>query len=268
MRAVAGPRRALLVLLAAAVGAATSAPLAAAGHGPLPWATGPDVDSPIETAAAEAVSASIVGRPVRVRCHSEQEWVAANAPFGWDAARIAGFASIGGAVAELSPATCFHLDEFWNGGATEKRCRVAAADFGRVLVERKKTRVRTPAAQRARVVVDKILREANEYANATADRLVRCADYPQRTHAVHTLAHEAFHLAGTVEEAEADCYALQLLVPVAMRLGARQTFAGGMAAWMWSWYETHQASKPPEYSSPECGPDRGLDLTPGDGRWP
>jgi hypothetical protein len=259
-----------VLLLAAALGSLAAPPVATADHGPPPWASGPEVESPLEAIAAQAVSDLIVQRPVQVRCHGEQEWEAATAELGWDGARVAGFAWIGGTVAELAPDTCVHLDEFWNEGAAEKRCRATFTVFAPAAPVRirVKVRVRVDGRWRTRISTVKILRDATELVPVREQRLVRCAEFPQRVHAVQTLAHEAFHLAGIRSEAEADCYAMQTIGAVGLRLGADPWFAAEMRGWMWSWYQSHQATKPSEYFSPDCHEDGPLDLTPGDAHWP
>jgi hypothetical protein len=270
MGPVAGLRRAPLLILAAVLGSLGTAPVAAADHGPPPWVSGPDVESPLEAAAAQAISDLIVKRPVQVRCHGDQEWEAANAALGWDASRVAGFAWIDGTVAELSPDTCLHLDGFWNDGAAEKRCRRTFTVFAPPAPAhiRTKVRVRVNGRWRTRISTVKVLRDASELVPVREQRLARCAEFPQRMHAVQTLAHEAFHLAGIRGEAEADCYAMQSLGVVGIWLGADPAFAAEMLGWMWSWYESHQVTRPSEYVSPDCHEDGALDLTPGDGRWP
>jgi hypothetical protein len=267
---VARVRGATLLVLAAAFSSLAAPPVASADHGPPPWASGPDVESPLEVAAARAISDLIVLRPVQVRCHSEQEWEAANAALGWDASRVAGFALIGGTVAELSPDTCLHLDGFWNHGAAEKRCRSTFTVFAPPAPAhvRTKVRVRVNGRLRTRISTVKVLRDATEFVPVREQRFVRCAEFPQRMHAMQTLAHEAFHLAGILGEAEADCYAMQSLGVVGIWLGADPTFAAEMLGWMWSWYESHWVTRPSEYFSPDCHEDGALDLTPGDGRWP
>jgi hypothetical protein len=267
---VARVRGATLLVLAAACGFLAAPPVAAANSGPPPWASGPDVESPLEAAAARAVSDLIVLRPVQVRCHSELEWEAANAALGWDASRVAGFAWIDGSVAELSPDTCLHLDTFWNGGAAEKRCRSTFTVFAPPAPAhiRTKLRVRVNGRWRTRISTTKVLRDPTELVPVREQRLVQCAEFPQRMHAVQTLAHEAFHLAGIRGEAEADCYAMQRLGVVGIWLGADPAFAADMLGWMWNWYQHHQVTKPSEYFSPDCREDGPLDLTPGDGNWP
>lgn len=263
-----GLRRATLLVLAALLGSPATAAGATAAEHPPPWASGPDVDSALEAAAAAAVSEAITHRSVRIRCHSAEEWAAVSSPLGWDPTRVAGFAWIGGSVAELSPPTCLDLDSFWNEGAAEKRCLGTFNVFAPAPVDvRRKVRVRLPDG-RSRVSVVKILRDGLEERRAREHRLVRCAEFPQRTHAVNTLAHEAFHLVGVRDEAIADCYAMQTIERVAVELGADPAFAVEMAAWMWSWYERYQETKPPEYVTPDCREDGPLDRSPGDGRWP
>ena len=270
---MAGVRGAALLALASVVATLGIASTADAGGSDPPWSSGPDVDSPLEAAAGAAVSDVVVGRTVRVRCNGEEEWEVVVAALGWDPGRIAGFAWPGASVAELSPATCLDLDQFWNDGAAEKRCLGTFVSFRTTTVRvpvrvRKKVRVRVDGKWRTRVKVVTAWRETRQDVPVLEDRLVRCGEFPQRTQAVQTLAHEAFHLAGVRDEAAADCSAIQKLDAVARRLGADWAFATDMQAWAWSWYQEHQGAKPPQYFSPECRADGALDLTPGDGRWP
>jgi hypothetical protein len=273
MSAVTGSTRVTLLACASALVALVAPAVAEADHGERPWSSGPGVESSLEAAAGKAISELIVKRPVQVRCHSEQEWAVANAALGWDPAGVAGFAGVGGTVAELSPDTCFHLDEFWNGGAAQKRCQTIFTAFQTTTTKipvklRKKVRVKVKGTWRTRIRTVTVLREMKQEVRVADQRLVQCEEFPQRTHAVQVLAHEAFHLAGIWDEAQTDCYAMQWIGPVGIRLGADPAFAAEMTDWMWSWYQSYQATKPSEYFSPDCREDGPLDLTPGDGRWP
>ena len=83
--------------------------------------------------------------------------------------------------------------------------------------------------------------------------------------AVHVIAHESMHLAGFVDEAEADCLGVQLDALVAVRLGASAAFARQLATDYWTQYYPEQA---PRYRSPGCRDGGSLDLFPGRPGWP
>lgn len=88
---------------------------------------------------------------------------------------------------------------------------------------------------------------------------------PTEAEAIHTLTHEAFHLAGLADEATADCYALQTSSWVAQRLGAPRADGRAMA----HWYLTHvYPYKPTEYFSGECRNGGRLDLHRDSAVWP
>ena len=88
---------------------------------------------------------------------------------------------------------------------------------------------------------------------------------PDEAAAIHTLTHEAFHLAGLTDEATADCYALQTSAWVAERLGAPRGDGRAMA----HWYLTHvYPYKPTEYVSGECRNGGQLDLRRQSAEWP
>jgi hypothetical protein len=83
--------------------------------------------------------------------------------------------------------------------------------------------------------------------------------------AFSTLAHETYHLAGVRDEAAAECYALQTVDFVAVRLGAEAAQGRIIAVWA----ERHSArTHPVEYHSAECRPGGALDLRPGSPAWP
>jgi hypothetical protein len=83
--------------------------------------------------------------------------------------------------------------------------------------------------------------------------------------AVHTLAHESYHLRGIRDEATADCYALQTDAYVAERLGARADDARALARW---YLVRAYPYKPDEYHSAECRNGGTLDLRPANPEWP
>jgi hypothetical protein len=77
--------------------------------------------------------------------------------------------------------------------------------------------------------------------------------------AVHTLAHESFHLRGISSEAMAECYALQNTAFVAERLGIDHATAQRIQNWV---YVKGYPNEPDEYRSDECRAGGELDLRP------
>jgi hypothetical protein len=83
--------------------------------------------------------------------------------------------------------------------------------------------------------------------------------------ALHTLAHEAWHLAGEESEAVAECHALQTTAFVAERLGASPAEAEASArAVLYQMYP----QMPSEYRTDDCRDGGPLDLHPGSNVWP
>jgi hypothetical protein len=77
--------------------------------------------------------------------------------------------------------------------------------------------------------------------------------------AAHTLAHEAFHLRGFLDEGVTECYALQNTAFVAERLGVPTQAAQNLQAWL---YRRGYPNEPTEYQSPQCYDGGPLDLRP------
>jgi hypothetical protein len=96
-------------------------------------------------------------------------------------------------------------------------------------------------------------------------QLGECDDWGSKLLAVHVLAHESIHLAGVVDEAAADCLAMQVDADVAERLGASRAFARSLAREYWSAYYPSQERR---YRSPSCRDGRALDLFPDLPGWP
>lgn len=95
--------------------------------------------------------------------------------------------------------------------------------------------------------------------------LGECDSWASRLVAVHVVAHETMHLAGIVDEASADCLAVQLDAVVAVRLGAGATFARSLAGEYWRLYYGEQDAR---YRSAECRDGGSLDLFPTRTGWP
>jgi hypothetical protein len=70
-----------------------------------------------------------------------------------------------------------------------------------------------------------------------------------------TVAHEAQHVAGVLNEKRAECFGLQSTALVARRLGVPLTMADQVA-----WYAWHFSEAPKSYGSRECRNDGRLDL--------
>jgi hypothetical protein len=83
--------------------------------------------------------------------------------------------------------------------------------------------------------------------------------------ALHTLAHESWHLAGEQSEAVAECHALQTTAFVAERLGASP--AEGEASARAVLYQLYP-QMPSEYQSDDCRDGGPLDLRPQSSLWP
>ena len=96
-------------------------------------------------------------------------------------------------------------------------------------------------------------------------QLGECDDWGSKLLAVHVLAHESIHLAGVVDEAAADCLAVQVDAQVAQRLGAGKAFARALAREYWSHYYPSQERR---YRSPSCRDGRAFDLFPELPGWP
>lgn len=75
-------------------------------------------------------------------------------------------------------------------------------------------------------------------------------------YAVHTLAHEARHMAGTTNEAETECETHQRTAAMARLLGANDTQARKLAVTVWTETYPHM---PEGYTSSECRDGGALD---------
>jgi hypothetical protein len=82
--------------------------------------------------------------------------------------------------------------------------------------------------------------------------------------AVGSLAHEAFHGGGVINEAAAECYGMQRLSKTALELGVPAGYADELARFAWETYDL----LPRAYRSPECRNGGQLDLDPNSDIWP
>jgi len=83
--------------------------------------------------------------------------------------------------------------------------------------------------------------------------------------AVHTLAHEVWHLHGITNEARTECYALQTTAQAASLLGADPAAAQAAATYA---FVRFYPEMPDEYRETDCVNGGPLDLRPADPHWP
>jgi hypothetical protein len=90
-------------------------------------------------------------------------------------------------------------------------------------------------------------------------------DVTRSVWAVHTLAHEAWHLAGERDEGVTECRALQTTEWTALRLGATPVEAQALAVYV---LRHLYPGLPAEYRPPACRDGGALDLRPETPAWP
>jgi hypothetical protein len=110
--------------------------------------------------------------------------------------------------------------------------------------------------------------QRNNLAPDVCDNLVALAyrhlqpnDDPARlllAQAVDTLTHEPQHSKGIAVEAQAECYAIQLMTGTAEKLGASPAYAASLQRLYWEHYDQEL----PAYRSPECRNGGAYDLRP------
>ncbi len=84
-------------------------------------------------------------------------------------------------------------------------------------------------------------------------------------HGIVTLAHEAWHLRGVLDEAQTQCYAVQTTEKVARSLGVSPVEAHMVALRVAA---DDAAASPGEYHSLQCRPGGAFDLNPATPHWP
>jgi hypothetical protein len=208
-------------------------PALGAAGGALPWEGGAARVTPLE-ARGSRVARSLAGPDASVECASPADWRSLAAEYGFD--RELTWA--------LTPLR-------WDGDSgttiptarstfSPRGCRLEDA-FSRAPTERGARLCRHGAA------------------------LGECNDWGAKLLAVHVLGHESMHLAGVIDEAQADCFAAQLDAIVAVGLGAEPGFARSLAREYWAYYYPTQDRR---YRSAECRDGRKLDLFPSRRGWP
>jgi hypothetical protein len=208
--------------------------------------------TPLEQRLGE-VATLVAGRTAQVRCYDEAGWAALGAAEGWNPAEVFGGVVFGTTLAELSPRVCTALAAY----IAAPPARACSRATTRTVTRRVWRRVRVRGTwTRKRVAVRVKVRTTSP---------VGCAPPGDSLIALWTLAHESFHVAGIKDEATADCWGIQAMELVALRLGAHPLNARrmGEAAYL------HSTQFPrPGYTSPECRQGGALDRSPADGRFP
>jgi hypothetical protein len=185
-------------------------------------------------AAASTIAHSLAGGPVEITCAGGARWRSLAAQWGFD------------------PATTWAMTpRHWDSSAGR-----AVAD-GRA--EFSPRACRFGAAFRARPT------EVGARLCRHGSLIGECDDWALTLRSVHVLAHESMHLAGALDEAQADCYAVQLDALVARALGAEPRFARRLAREYWTFYYPSQDRA---YRSSDCHDGGPLDLFPERAGWP
>ena len=90
-------------------------------------------------------------------------------------------------------------------------------------------------------------------------------DARRAVYGIVTLAHESWHLRGVVDESETQCYGIQTVEQVAVRLGVSRPNAHVIALWV----ALEDAASPVgQYHSPECRPGGRYDRHAETPEWP
>jgi len=202
----------------------------------LPWSGGANHVTPIEGALSR-VAQSLAGDAAAVRCVSPGDWRALGARHRFDA-------RLTWAMTPLvrDPGSPTRPDG--NSMFAPRTCRLLAAFTA------------APAERGTRI--------CRHESSSGRSILGECDGWGTSLVGLHVLGHESVHLAGVVDEATADCLAMQLDALVAMQLGASPAFARRLARDYWAQYYPAQEL---EYRSPQCRDGGSLDLFRVDG-WP
>jgi hypothetical protein len=96
-----------------------------------------------------------------------------------------------------------------------------------------------------------------------------CADYVvPKLFGWQTLIHEGTHLAGVMDEAATDCWAMQNLPWFAWKMGVEETQAREIGVDYWNLFYVPFRQQTPDYYSSECRDGGALDLSPDSHDWP
>ncbi len=208
--------------------------------------------TPLEQRLA-GVATTVAGRTADVRCYDVAGWAALGASEGWNPDQVFGGVIPGSNLAELSPRVCAGLAAYVAAPPTTTCTKTATKTVTRRVWKRVKMRGKWT---RKRVAVR---------VKVSTTSAVGCAPPGDSLLALWTLAHESFHITGIHDEPTADCWGIQAMELVALRLGAHPLNARRMGEAAYA----HYARFPrPGYNSPECRQGGSLDRSPADGRFP
>ena len=203
----------------------------------LPWSGGANHETSVEDALSRVAQSLAGSAAPDVRCVSPGDWSALGAQHAFDARLTWAMTPLVG-----DPGSPTRPEGYSN--FAPRTCRLLAS-FTAAPQERG-TRICRHGASSGRAV------------------LGECDGWGASLVALHVLGHESVHLAGVVDEATADCLAMQVDALVALRLGASPAFARTLARDYWAQYYPAQEL---EYRSPQCRDGGSLDLFR-TGGWP
>ena len=168
----------------------------------------------------------------------EAGWAALAASEGWNPAEVWGGVIPGSNLAELSPRACGALAAYVAAPPATTCTETTTKTVTRRVWKRVKVRGKWT---RKRVAVRVKVSTKSVVGCPTGDSLS----------AFWTLAHESFHVGGIRDEPTADCYAIQAVELVALRLGSHPLNARrmGEAAFAYS----YPCSRAPGTSRPNVG---------------
>jgi hypothetical protein len=272
----------------AVVGALVVAATAAAANGPLPWAGGVEAVSEFEGKASVTLS-EYAQRQVDAICASPEEWGQIGAVQGFDPSLVWGLTPFDDAgpldFAVVSPQACLAASEWvyatdrrgqkWcvTGHKTEyrsesvRRTRTEYRMQTRSVVKRKNgKRVRVQVRVRVAVKVPYTTTQQVPY-DVPVESV--CPDYiVPKLFGWQTLIHEGTHLAGVMNEAETDCFAMQNLPWFTWKMGIEESQAREIGVDYWNLFYVPYRPQTPDYFSAECRDGGALDLSPGSHDWP
>ena len=138
------------------------------------------------------------------------------------------------------------------GHAVEVHCQTTGEEFVHVGSELGSVRWDADGRPERRTVISRETCNAlQDYLDAGGKRPT-----PEQVVAVHVLTHEARHLAGTLDEAGAECEAVQRDAVTARLLGASAADAHRLARLYWA---ADYPSMPDAYRSSDCAPGAAWD---------
>ena len=222
-----------------------------------PWSGGASRETAFERSATR-IAHSLAGRPVSLDCATPEHWRGLAAREGFDPAITWAMTPLRLQPGESAPSPDGHSD------LSPRACRLASA-FSAAPSEMGSRICRHGSTTQWRAVAGTGRDGRAPRRRIQVPLLGECDDWGSKLVAVHVIGHESTHLAGVVDEATADCLALQLDAYVAVRLGANASFGRSLAREYWRIYYPAQDGR---YRSAQCRDGGVLDLFPDRSGWP